>query len=1293
MRRAPDGERIASEVRELMAELEAAGDFLETSAGAFSGLAQTIIDQAPVGEMVGSRIGPYQLLERIGEGGFGAVYLAEQEHPIRRRVALKIIKLGMDTRQVISRFEQERQVLAILDHPCIAKVLDAGATEAGRPYFVMELVRGVPITQYCDEHGLSVRARLELFEEVCGAVQHAHQKGIIHRDIKPTNVLVGPGDGDRPVLKVIDFGIAKATQARLAERTLFTEHRQFLGTPEYMSPEQAGFDGAWFTDVDTRTDVYSLGVLLYELLTGVTPFDPTRLRSAAFDELRRIIREVDPPRPSTRLSTMNTLGDVAARRHTEPARLRESVRGELDWIVMRCLEKDRTRRYASAADLGRDIERHLNYEALEAGPPTVAYRARKFVRRHRRTVAVSLALVGLLVLGLVGTTISAIHAVHARNDAILAEGRALKAAETETAERVRADAAALEARRLAYSLSIGLASTQIEQGTIGQARAELAATPPELRGWEWSHLAWACDPVSRSFDTPRDTESLVLSGDGTRLLTRARSGDVRVFDAATTRLLHTLKTAPGRSWRFHMPQADRTGSLLLTHVADDEDGWTGDGTVTLWDVTTGKALWVERTTTLLGASFAGGRWRRSDDGAVRLDIRDDVVLDRAVYLKEPLDRVYGPIGNSRTAALVVADAGWNVLWDLDAQREISRFGADSRVFMPGPPEGVIAVTTDRVVQIDARAGTTRPLPIARNAVSRARGGGGRAFGLQSPQGVVQTFSWPDLDPLFKVNIPKDTDAAFAVDSVGTTAYVIGELGVTQARTFASGQPFRVEVTWRGGYAPAICPTGRRSALVGWGSVCAFDTQTGENLWSRYPGREAMYAAAFSADGRRLAVAGAARAVTIFDAATGDTAGALALPDATMVTSLAWSPAGDRLLAGLWDGRILEFDPSIPDAAPKAWPEPASSSITLIAFSPEDDRVLVVARSGMKLKDYHHPTPGTEQVVRVRDARGDHATLSVFPAKDHVRAAAFAPDGRSIAVSADDSVLLMDAATAHVHRYVATSQPGEAIAFSPDGNRLAVVCNDELVRIFSADSLTLAASLKCVTWSNNRSAAFSPDGGTLIVADPSTPVIAYESGPIKDHERRLSMALARGVVDRAFVRSDFVADRAREAIATDLSLPQPVRAAALDLTLARGNDPNQIHSTTLLRVPSTSPGPAWAPLAEQMNVAVGALPNDLGLRVTLALTQLRAGNAPEAAATAQVVINGMGAINHDRCVWAWTILALARSEMHDQESAREALRHALAMRDALANGASHSLKLLLAEAQNAVLSPDAGDPER
>jgi serine/threonine protein kinase len=330
------------------------------------------------------RIGPYRILEELGEGGMGVVYLAEQTAPIHRRVALKVIKLGMDTRQVIARFEAEREALALMNHPNVAQVFEAGSTDDGRPYFAMEHVPGIPITEYCDLHRLSTAERLGLFIDACHAVQHAHQKGIIHRDIKPSNVLVMV-QGDLPAVKVIDFGVAKATHQRLTERTLFTEHGQLVGTPGYMSPEQASLGTL---DIDTRTDIYALGVLLYELLVGSRPFDDRDLRKAGIDEIQRIIREVDPPKPSTRFSSLGDSSTVVAQnRRTEPRRLARELRGELDWIVMKCLEKERAHRYATADELGLEIRRHLNHEVVRAGPPKLTYRARKFVRRNRTPLA------------------------------------------------------------------------------------------------------------------------------------------------------------------------------------------------------------------------------------------------------------------------------------------------------------------------------------------------------------------------------------------------------------------------------------------------------------------------------------------------------------------------------------------------------------------------------------------------------------------------------------------------------------------------------------------------------------------------------------------------------------------------------------------------------------------------------------------------------------------------------------------------------------------------------------------
>lgn len=520
-----DDVQLRMKVEGLLGAYREAGSFLESPPPEL----QVTVGVAEISERPGSFIGRYRLLQEIGAGGFGVVFMAEQTDPVFRKVALKVIKPGMDSRAVVARFKAERQALAMMDHPNIAQVFDAGATEAGRPYFVMELVKGVPITEYCDKNVSPMEERLRLFVEVCRAVQHAHQKGVIHRDLKPSNIMVTLHDG-KPVTKVIDFGVAKATHQRLTEKTLFTGYGQMVGTPQYMSPEQAEMSGL---DVDTRSDVYSLGILLYELLTGTTPLDAERLRNAGYAEIQRIICEEEPQRPSLRLTTNEAqLTVVAKQRGVDSKRLPYIVRGELDWITMKSLEKERSRRYESAASFADDVERYLKGEAVEACPPSTVYRLRKLVRRHRHAVVAAGAVLTLLTVMIVGAIVN------------------------ERAERIRAEQNAEIYRRLSYQTAITAAEQAFEDNYLDRTLALLDGLRPkpgqtDLRGFEWFDLYRRSRRLSEAdcIDFgPVSVDSIAESEDATLAVATSESITLRrAVDGEVIRTIHYPIFAPNRS--------------------------------------------------------------------------------------------------------------------------------------------------------------------------------------------------------------------------------------------------------------------------------------------------------------------------------------------------------------------------------------------------------------------------------------------------------------------------------------------------------------------------------------------------------------------------------------------------------------------------------------------------------------------------------------------------------------------------------------------------------------------------
>jgi WD40 repeat protein/serine/threonine protein kinase len=1027
-------------------------------------------------------IGPYKLLEQIGEGGFGVVYLAEQTRPVRRKVALKVLKPGMDTRQVVARFEAERQALAVMDHPNIAKVLDGGATAAGRPYFVMELVKGVPITEFCDHNHLTPRQRLELFVSVCQAVQHAHQKGIIHRDLKPSNVLVVMQDAT-PVPKVIDFGIAKALGQELTDKTLFTGFAQMIGSPLYMSPEQAGQSGL---DVDTRSDIYSLGVLLYELLTGTTPVSKERFKEATYDEIRRIIREEEPPRPSTRLSdSKDTRPSVSQRRQTEPTRLTRLVRGELDWIVMKALEKDRNRRYDSANGFAADVHRYLADEPVQACPPSAWYRSRKFARRNRRVlVTAGVVLAALLVaVGSLAFTVAALR--DGKADVESALGEKTRALTDLRVEKAKADDALAKEQQAANARTIAVAHLAFLTGDLDQANEALDERPPGQRHWEWYYLKRLCQKGQILHRTGKIRNAqYAITPDGSRFASHS-AGTLSVVDAQTQKTVFSLREDKPLTSRLVLSPDGRR----LARV--------GGGSVRIWDLATGKQTHdLTGPTAVTRATFApGGRllaWGSQNEVRFTdLETRQDLRSVRP-SLPGTTTGVFTPDGNR---FLTVNAVGLIEVWDVGGGVRLHQYpegfasagfavSPDGRFYATPRPTGVkvCELDTGRVVHW---LPTPNLLMTGGDLFSVAFSADGKRLVHTSADRTVHVWdltagheirSFPSSQEVWFVGFSEESRRVLTVDASVTVAVRDVDSGphglAIRSHPTTADPSARSPVVFT-----AFSDDGRRAAVAyADGTVSIVGTETGEvvrELPKQRAGR--LGGLAFSPDGQWLAscVAGDPD-VKVWNVRTGERLASLPVTT-TAADGVAFSPDGRRLVVRHTDGEkrlnhIQVWDTSSwREVFTRSFPNPPPGARLGFAYSP-DGRQLAVTTTDDRVLLWDTTTGQDERVIREPGCR--------------FRPVRFDPRTGLLAASGDDgAVHVWDAATGEVRNVFRgpSGQPG-SVAFSPDGRRMACITlfpnrNPE-VRIWDVQS---GRSLLALTQPERGAAQiqFSADGHRLL----------------------------------------------------------------------------------------------------------------------------------------------------------------------------------------------------------------------
>ncbi len=1108
---------LRQRVEALLKVHENAGSFLE------SPLATPTLStgSALSTEITGSLIGPYKLLQPIGEGGMGTVYMAEQTVPVRRTVALKLIKAGMDSRQVLARFGAERQALALMDHPNIAKVFDAGTTDTGRPYFVMELVKGIPITRFCDERRLTTRERLELAIPVCQAVQHAHQKGIIHRDLKPSNILIALYDG-KSVPKVIDFGVAKATGPRLTDETLYTEFGAVVGTLEYMSPEQAELNQL---DIDTRSDIYSLGVLLYELLTGSTPLDRKRLKQGAILEMLRVIREEESPVPSMRLSTTEELPSIAACRSIEPRKLSGLMRGELDWIVMKALEKDRNRRYETAIGLAADLRRYLDDEPVQACPPSAWYRFGKFARRNKAGLTVA----GLIMMAILSTIgILAVSNVLINHEKANKETALLKArdsAKEATYQREIADKNAglantqrgmaianeraarvqeLLSRRRFHAAQTNLAQQAWEAGQPSRVLELLESLRPkfdqeDLRGFEWYYLRGLCQAgfIASLRGHTGPIWGVSFSPDGKTLASNSlgnigwagHHSAVKLWDVATRRERRSLKEFGLESyWSSAFSPDGRVVVAVGPHTP-----------VKFWDTASGREIVSFQRFSRFVAFFADGKTvvtgkPQSGSAGNDLELWDAITgQEKAVLRTSPgedlLSVAVAPDGKHLavgTSSEAIRSWSWEgTRWRDEAPIRGHGWGG-AVAFSPDSKnlavsEGLLKsyeVGSGReTVSFRGHIGLVRGLAFSPDGKTLASGGTDRTLRTWDTVTGMELTRRPHPGPVISV--------AFSPDSKTLAA----GCGDTNINLWEAGPAAADVVLPHGGKvcSLAFSPDSRTLVSSGLAPTRFWDAATGGSCatppmeWAR-----AMTGEDIAPDARSQAFQGPDRTVTLCNLATGRP-GAVLRGHTGFVYGVAYAPGGktvatasDDGTARLWDtatGRpLVTIRPMVAGVAPGA-------GVSAVAFSP--DGTLLATGTQFEVVTLWDATTGRERLALQTGERVGTGSW--------IWSVAFSPDGKILAVSSDQgTVRLWDVTTgASRGSLKGHTDSIRCLAFSPDGESLVTGSDDRTAKLWDAATCQERLTLKGHT-AAVLALAFSPDGMTLATGSADTTVRLWRS---------------------------------------------------------------------------------------------------------------------------------------------------------------------------------------------------------